>query len=125
MNINRCLVASAIALAAIATPASAQHGPLGHYTARLGAADHFNSSGERLRSVAAILRQDRANFHRFGRADPEDQGDRFFASANNRAAFEQMIARGRMNEAARYVIVNGEPLVHVDIYEGYVVVTIL
>ena len=123
MHVIRSLCAAA--LACLAIPASAQHGPLGHYNARLGPADHFNSAGVRLRSVAAILRQDRANFHRFGRADRGDQSDGFFDDANNRAALERMIARGRINQAARYVIVNGEPMVHVDIYEGYVVVTIL
>jgi len=44
------------------------------YVAFLSEADHFNSNGERLRSAAAIIRQDRANFHRFGRRDPDDQG---------------------------------------------------
>jgi hypothetical protein len=42
------------------------------YVAFLSEADHFNSNGERLRSAAAIIRQDRANFHRFGRRDPDD-----------------------------------------------------
>ena len=118
-------VTLAAALAAVAAPAAAQHGPLGHYTARLGPADHFNSSGERLRTVAAILRQDRANFHRFGRADDEDETDDFFDDANNRAAFERMIARGRISRAAANAIINREPLVHVDVYQGYVVVTIM
>lgn len=112
------------ALVAVAAPAVAQHGPLGHYNAQLSERDHYNSNGERLRSVAAILRQDRANFHRFNRRDRGDQWDGFFADANNRAAFERMLARSRMNEAARYVILNGEPMVHVDIYEGYVVVRV-
>lgn len=123
MRIVRLLTAAA--LVTLAAPTAAQHGPLGHYNARLGPRDHFNSNGERLRTVAAILRQDRANFHRFGQRDRGDQWDGFFANANNRAALERLLSRGRMNEAARYVILNGEPTVHVDIYEGYVVVTIL
>jgi hypothetical protein len=123
MSIVRVMIAAA--LVAVAAPAAAQHGPLGHYNARLSPRDHFNSNGERLRTVAAILRQDRANFHRFNRRDRGDQWDGFFANANNRAALERMLSRSRMNEAARYVILNGEPVIHVDIYEGYVVVTIL
>ena len=116
--------ALAAGLAAVAVPAAAQHGPLGHYTARLGPQDHFNSAGQRLRTVAAILRQDRANFHRFGRGDDEDQSDDFFDDANNRAALERLIARGRMSRAVANAIINGEPLVHVDVYDGYVVVSI-
>lgn len=123
MSIFRTAIA--VAMISIAAPATAQHGPLGHYNARLSARDHYNSAGERLRTVAGILRQDRANFHRYGRADRGDQSDGFFDDAGNRAALERMIARSRINEAARYVILNGEPTVHVDIYEGYVVVTIL
>lgn len=36
------------------------------YIALLSDADHFNSSGQRLTSAAAIIRQDRANYHLFG-----------------------------------------------------------
>ena len=50
---------------------------LGIYVARLGSNDHFNSSGKRLTSVAAIIRQDRANFHKLGLRDIEDQNDFF------------------------------------------------
>ena len=48
------------------------------YVARLSAKDHFNSSGGRLDSAAAIIRQDRANFHKFGRRDAEDELDYSF-----------------------------------------------
>jgi hypothetical protein len=122
MTFVRAAIVAALFVAA--APAAAQHGPLGHYNARLSERDHYNSNGERLRTVAAILRQDRANFHRFNRRDRGDQWDGFFDDANNRAAFERMLARSRMNEAARYVILNGTPMVHVDIYEGYVVVRV-
>lgn len=120
-----CLFAAALVGGLGAAPAAAQHGPVGHYTARLSAQDHFNSNGERLQTVAAILRQDRANYHRFGRGDEEDQGDPFFRSAANRAALERLVARGRMVPGAAGAIINSEPLVHVDIYESYVVVSVL
>ena len=55
------------------------------YVAFLSEADHFNSNGERLRSAAAIIRQDRANFHRFGRRDPDDQ-DEVLREGGNRDA---------------------------------------
>ena len=48
-------------LAASASLAVAR--PLETYVARLSAADHFNSNGERLTSIAAIIRQDRDTGH--------------------------------------------------------------
>jgi hypothetical protein len=50
--------------------------------------DHYNSNGERLRSVADILRQDRANYHngRGGRRDEDDRG--IFATKEGRSKFE-------------------------------------
>jgi len=99
------------------------------YVAFLSEADHFNSSGERLRSAAAIIRQDRANFHRFGRRDPQDENDRFFADEDNRAALEQMLERGRADPGVISRIVNGTVLIRVNIYRGsngpYIVVTVL
>ena len=77
---------------AIGAPTLAQAQQLiGSYVARLSEADHFNSSGQRLTSAAAIIRQDRANFHRFGIKDAQDEGDDFFADEGNRAALEQML----------------------------------
>ena len=124
MNALRIFVASLLVLIA-AGPLAAQHGPLGHYTARLSSRDHFNSNGERLRTVAGIIRQDRANLYRFGRGDREDQADDFFDDQANRAALERLIARGRISRAASNAIINGEPLIHVDIFQGFIVVTVL
>src|SRR5580698_3701854 len=45
------------------------------YTARLSERDHYNSNGQRLRSAAAIVRQDRANFYVYGLRDSEDEPD--------------------------------------------------
>ncbi|NOQ34796.1 MAG: hypothetical protein GQ569_02760 [Methylococcaceae bacterium] len=90
------------------------------YTARLGTDDHYNSKGKRLRSVAAIIRQDRANFHKFGIRDFEDQGDRFFASKGKRARLESMLNRGSMSRETRNAIVNGTPLITVNIYTDYI-----
>jgi len=108
---------AALAAAIIATPVRAQV-LVESYTAFLSEADHFNSNGQRLTSAAAIIRQDRANFHRFGRGDPGDEGDRFFASIDNRAALERMLERGRASPAAINAIVNRTPLIRVDIYRG-------
>ena len=121
-------LAAALVAAVIATPARAQT-LVESYTAFLSEADHFNSNGQRLTSAAAIIRQDRANFHRFGRGDPGDEGDRFFASIDNRAALERMLERGRASPGAINAIVNRTPLIRVDIYrdaEGpFIRVTVL
>ena len=60
------VIAVAFVAAAISTPVRAQT-LVESYVAFLSEADHFNSNGQRLTSAAAIIRQDRANFHRFGR----------------------------------------------------------
>ncbi|MEA2958105.1 MAG: hypothetical protein QOJ58_3611 [Alphaproteobacteria bacterium] len=114
--------------AAATAPASAQQ-LKESYRAQLSERDHFNSNGERLRSAAAIIRQDRANFHRFGIRDSADQSDVFFTDVDNRAALESLIERGTSEPHAINRIVNGTPLVRVDIFSGprgpFVNVTVL
>ena len=59
-----------------------------YYTTYLGEKDHYNSNGDRLKSVADILRQDRANYHK-GRGDRLDEDDGgIFATTEGRAKFE-------------------------------------
>ncbi len=88
------------------------------YLARLGANDHYNSRGVRLTSAAAIIRQDRANFHEFGIRDPEDQSDRFFASKANRERLERMLENGTATRAALWAVINETPLVIVRVCGG-------
>jgi len=88
------------------------------YTAVLSERDHFNSQGERLTEPAAIIRQDRANFHKFGKRDPGDESDGYFASTKNRAELEKLIERGTMAPAVRRMIVNGTPVVVVSVFRG-------
>ena len=88
------------------------------YVAVLSERDHFNSRGERLTNAAAIIRQDRANFHTLKNRDPGDEADRFFAAANNREALEQLLKRGTSNAAALLAIVNGTPTIVVSIYQS-------
>jgi hypothetical protein len=76
-NVAFVIMLAAVSLAA--TPSRAQQ-LIESYTAFLSEADHFNSNGQRLTSAAAIIRQDRANYYRFDRGDPEDESDRFFRS---------------------------------------------
>lgn len=102
-------------VAAWSPPAQAQE-LLERYTARLSEADHFSSKGARLGTAAGILRQDRANFHRFGVRDSEDSGDEFFSDAKNRDLMERLLLAGRISGSARDAIVNGTPTVTVSIY---------
>ena len=94
--------------------------PLEAYLARLSAQDHFDAEGRRLTTVAEIIRQDRANYHKYGLRDPEDQADDFFASAENRARLEAFIAQGSVTPTAERAILNGTPLIVVRVYETYV-----
>jgi hypothetical protein len=107
------------------TPAQNLGQPIESYTARLSARDHFNSNGLRLRTAAAIIRQDRANFYVYGLRDDEDQPDSFFSNKANRARLEQMLENGRTTPEATYAIVNGTPLIRVDIYGNGITVTII
>jgi hypothetical protein len=121
------LVISALLVACFAYTAPAQNRGefIESYNARLSARDHFNSNGERLREAAEIIRQDRANYYVYGLRDSEDQPDSFFSSQANRARLEQLLANGRTTREANYAIVNGTPLIRVDIYQNGVTVTIL
>lgn len=115
------------ALAALllsATQAVSQGALLESYTAFLGPSDHFNSRGARLTEPWQIIRQDRANFHRFGIRDQGDEGDTFFASAGNRARMERMIMNGRIEPSAAMRIINGNVWIRVDIYENAVNVSV-
>jgi hypothetical protein len=99
------------------------------YQAYLSQQDHFNSNGQRLTSAAAIIRQDRANFHRYGIRDPGDEDDNFFGDMGNRNALESMLERGRSTSGVISQIVYGTPLIRVEVWRGpygpYVTVTIL
>jgi hypothetical protein len=88
------------------------------YQARLSERDHFNSSGQRVTSAAAIIRQDRANVHRFGIRDPDDEDDSYFADPRNRELLEQLLNRGQIDPATASVILNDTPLVRVEVYKG-------
>ena len=77
-----------------------------------------------LANAAAIIRQDRANYHKFHRRDRGDQGDSFFGLHANRARLEALIASGESDPGVLRRIVNGEPRICVDIWDDYVNVTV-
>lgn len=94
------------------------------YHAHLGMDDHYNSRGQRLGNAAAIIRQDRANYHRFGVRQAGDTGDEFFSSKRNRAILEGMLRRGNAPRWVLNRIVNGTPTVTVRIYPDYITVVV-
>jgi hypothetical protein len=120
---------AACALFAVAAPASAAE-LIESYNAFLGRADHYNSYGGRLTTAAAVIRQDRANFHKFGIQDDQDESDNYFDNINNRAALEQMVNDGDSDAGVLSRIVNSEVMIHVEVYRShhhgdYVIVTLM
>ena len=100
------------------------------YIARLSERDHSASDGFRLKDAASIIRQDRANFHKFGRRDEEDETDSFFASVRNREDLENMVKRRQLPSAVSAAIVQGTPLVEIQVFQSdagyrYILVTLL
>jgi len=99
---------------------------LGSYVARISDEDHFASDGYRLDSAAQMVRQDRANYHKFHRRDRDDERDSWFRSNDDRARLERMLQRpGAMSGSTKNAIVRGEPLIQVDVYTRSVRVTVL
>jgi hypothetical protein len=112
-------------LLALSAAVSAQAGFIESYTARLITRDHYNSNGERLESAAAVIRQNRANFYVYGIRTDEDEPDSFFSRKSNRELLEQLLEHGRATPEAVDAIVNGTPLIRVDVYTGHVDVTVI
>ncbi|UVK38301.1 hypothetical protein LHFGNBLO_005453 [Mesorhizobium sp. AR10] len=99
---------------------------LGSYVARISDRDHQASDGYALDSAAQMVRQDRANWHKFHRRDSDDEGDDWFGTNSDRADLQRMLERGgAMSSSTRRAIVNGEPLIQVDVYSNSVRVSIL
>ncbi|MDU9004441.1 hypothetical protein [Sedimentitalea todarodis] len=85
------LIGIALSLCVAST---AQAEILASYYTTIGPADRVNSSGAPLTDFGAILQQDRANAHRFGRPNPGDERDPFFGVRKMRAAIPTLFARG-------------------------------
>ncbi len=107
-----------LALALLLAPAAAQAQQLiGRYYALLGPQDHVNSSGARLTDFGAILQQDRANYHRFGRAEAEDQFDPIFGNAQQRARIPSIWTLGPSASGIPAFVASGNTsYVYVEIY---------
>ena len=64
------------------------------YTTVISDNDKVNSKGKPLGSLTGYLIQDRANYHRFGKADSEDNGDTLFTTTAARSGMASMIDAG-------------------------------
>ncbi|WP_424944221.1 hypothetical protein [Aliiroseovarius crassostreae] len=105
------------AIGLLAAPLTATADDLiGAYVAYIGKADLTNSKGKRLREPWQVLRQDRANYHRYGISQAGDEWDPFFGSIDNRAAMEQMVMNGKIDPRAAKNLVDGGATVFVRIY---------
>ncbi len=100
------------ALSSTVPPPQANH----TYRARLSNRDHQNSGGKRLVKVKDVLRQDRANLYKQG-GDSEDQRDPYFHTGKGRNTMEwiEMHPVGSSYASMKEIIVNGTPLVEVDV----------
>ncbi|AVO39702.1 hypothetical protein [Pukyongiella litopenaei] len=114
-RISVLFAAVMLLLVPAAGPVAAQQ-VVGSYIAYIGEDDLFNSKGVRLDAPWQVLRQDRANYHRFGIRQFGDEGDGFFADAGNRAKMERMLMNGRMDPAAARLILRGGAMVLVTLY---------
>ena len=93
-----------------------------YYNTVITRQDRFNSYGDRLHSVRAILRQDRANFHKFGNGDMGDEYEGFFKNERNRNMFNS--ARLRISPELARRIKHGPPVrVRIYVYPGEIEVT--
>ncbi len=100
-------------------------GYIGTYYAKLADVDHYNSRGVRLHSVAAIIRQDRFNYHIRRIRQSADTWDSIFSNKRNRARLERMIKNGSVSWSAKQDILYGNPIIKVDIYDYSINVRII
>ena len=86
------------------------------YQAKISDRDHYNSRGVRLRNLNSVLRQDRANYYKYG-GDSRDQSDRYFSSIANRRAMERIAINpiGISYRALKDLVVHGTPLLKIEV----------
>ena len=110
--------AACAAVFMISTGAAHADELLESYSAYIGQDDLYNSNNERLTQPWQVIRQDRANVHRFGVRQPGDDVDSFFASARNRELAERMISNGAIEGSAARALLAGDVRIHVEIWRG-------
>jgi hypothetical protein len=98
---------------------------LGSYVTEIGPHDHYNSRGHKLRKVADILQQDRANYHQYYKRDAGDRGDPFFTTRNTRSRIKSMLRNGSISAETTDTIMRGVGTkVAVDVYRSHIEVQV-
>jgi len=105
-SITRATVLAVAASMVAVAPVSAQT-LIESYRAYIGWADLHNSKGARLTTPIQVLRQDRANVHRFGISQAGDEWDSLFGDYDMRSAMERWARNGAIGPQARYYLNNG------------------
>lgn len=106
--------------------------PLCSYTAKISDNDKKNSAGTSLTSsgvskssLAAIIRQDRANYHQFKLRDAEDEGDCLFSDKQMRAKIEGMINSSQIDAKVIESVVEKNPVITVTVYQDKLDISVL
>lgn len=98
-----------------AAQASAQQ-LITEYSAYIGFDDLTNSSGARLTQPWQVVRQDRANVHRFRIRQQGDDVDPIFGSIDARGQLERLIQAGFISETAASAILRGNVRLRVSVF---------
>lgn len=119
-------LAAGLLIAPMALPVAVADELIGTYVARISWKDHEASDGYKLDTAAQVVRQDRANVHKHIQTDEEDDIDVWFTTNAKRSQFEKMLnKKGAIDQATRRAIMQGEPLIEVEVYRNSVRVTLL
>jgi len=105
-------------------PVTSEEEALAKYLCQIGPEDVRNSTGKRLTTVPEILRQDRANYHKFRVRHRRDLDDEtFFKTTANRELFNRVPVQ--CPPALAGSILNGEATVVVKVYRDRIVVSLM
>ncbi|HSI87148.1 MAG TPA: hypothetical protein VK970_25395, partial [Candidatus Methylacidiphilales bacterium] len=107
-----------LVLAASIAPASAGDGSITSYRAYIGEKDLYASDGLRLKTPRDVLRQDRANYHKYGITQEGDTDDGYFTTPGRRERFENIPVR--CSERVAAAIVEGGSTFGVTVYEDHI-----
>ena len=120
MNFAMASVGAAVIVFSSAIFANAQSTPITVYCTSITENDKSASDGFQLSDAASILRQDRANYHKFGYRDAGDESDDYFYDEGNRARLPAMLANGVTDEGLLRQIVRGTPRICVNVFDGWI-----
>ena len=120
MHMIKMTLATAMAAISVMAGATASRADdlIASYSAYIGQDDLYNSNGARLTEPWQVIRQDRANVHKFGIRQPGDESDGFFGSVRNRELAETMIRRGAISADAANLLLNGDVRITVEVWRG-------